>query len=75
MRGYTIEGAEDEFRTKEFKTHVIAPYRNAATAACMVSPTDRCVGSRTGRRPMTPAPADWQLRVRLFEWYHNYFKE
>ena len=30
MRGYTIEEAENEFRNKEFKTHVIASYQTAS---------------------------------------------
>jgi hypothetical protein len=28
-----------------------------------------------GEETNDAGPSDWQLHVRLFEWYNNYFKE
>lgn len=75
MRGYTIEQAEDEFRNQEFKTHVVASYQTADHTSLY----DKSDGSM---RRITHeddnydvGTSDWQLHVRLFEWYDQHFNQ
>jgi hypothetical protein len=75
MRGYSIEEAEDEFRNNEFQTHVIASYQTAnhtnlygKSDGSMRRITDEADGYDVGT-------SDWQLHVRLFEWYDDYYNQ
>ena len=67
MRGYEIAQAEDEFRDKDFKTHVIAPYQEA-THKDKYDKSDGSMRRITDEEETNDAGAsDWQLHVRLFE--------
>lgn len=70
MRGYDIEQAEDAFRNHGFNTHVIASYQNAEH-------TSLYDWSAASMRRISSSidTADWQLHVRLFEWYDSNFNE
>ena len=74
MRGYTIEEAENEFRNKEFETHVIAPYQTASHKN--YDKSDGSMRRITHEEDNNDAGAsDWQLHVRLFEWWNRHLNE
>ena len=74
MYGYKIEDAEDEFRNKDFKTHVIASYQEA-NHTNKYQKSDGSMRRITDEEETNDAGAsDWQLHVRLFEWYHRNFE-
>lgn len=75
MRGYTLEEAEDEFRDKEFKTHVIASYQEASHTS-VYDKSDASMRRITDEEDTNDAGAsDWQLHVRLFDWYDPNFND
>lgn len=74
MTGYTIEQAEDAFRNKQFKTHVIASYQTAEhTEYNRSSGSMRRISNEKDGNDL--GTSDWQLHIRLFEWYDSNFKQ
>lgn len=75
MRGYTIEEAEDAFRNQEFKTHVVASYQTADHTS-LYDKSDASMRRITNEADnYDVGTSDWQLHVRMFEWYDTNFNQ
>lgn len=75
MRGYTIEEAEDEFRNQEFRTHVIASYQTADHTSLYDKSGASMRRIAEEQDTNDVGTSDWQLHVRLFEWYDSNFNQ